>query len=166
MGVVERVVRGHGGMTTLSIRLAEPPDLAAIEAIVAQAYTPYIARIGRKPGPMLDDYARLIADTNAYVCVRDGIVAGVLVLVAEAHSMLLDNVAVAPFAQGAGIGRMLLEFAEASARQAGFEKIRLYTHEMMLENVAIYLRRGFCETHRGEENGFRRIYMEKPLRTD
>ena len=163
MGVVERVVRGHGGMTAHSIRPATPTDLAAIEAIVAQAYSPYIARIGRKPGPMLDDYAALIAAGCVHVCQRGEAVAGLVVLVAQADSMLLDNVAVASSAQGAGVGRALLDFAEAATRQAGFVTIRLYTHETMVENVAIYGRRGYRETHRGEEHGFRRVYMAKSL---
>ena len=66
-------------------------------------------------------------------------------------------------AQGTGVGTKLLDFAEATARQAGFAVIRLYTHETMIENVAIYARRGYRETHRGAERGFNRVYMEKAL---
>lgn len=163
MGVVERLVRGDGGMTMLAVRPATPGDLATIEQIVAQAYSPYIARMGQKPGPMLDDYAALIAAGCVHVCLRGEIVAGFVVLVAQADSMLLDNVAVAPFAQGAGVGRFLLDFAEAATRRAGFETIKLYTHETMVENVAIYGRRGYRQSHRGEEDGFRRVYMAKSL---
>ena len=43
------------------IRSAQPKDLAAVEAIVAAAYGIYIDRIGKPPGPMLDDYRELIA---------------------------------------------------------------------------------------------------------
>ena len=41
-----------------TIRVASIGDLADVQAIVKAAYTPYIARIGREPGPMLDDYER------------------------------------------------------------------------------------------------------------
>jgi len=34
------------------------------------------------------------------------------------------------------------------------------------ENLAIYRRLGFTEIHRGEENGYRRVYMAKRLRPD
>ena len=163
MGVVERVVRGHGGVMMSSIRSAVLDDLAAIEAIVADAYSPYIPRMAQKPGPMLDDYAALIAAGQVHVCVQDGAVIGLLVLVAEVDSMLLDNVAVSLAARGKGVGTKLLDFAEATARRAGSAVIRLYTHETMVENVAIYLRRGYRETHRGPERGFRRVYMEKAL---
>ncbi len=150
-------------MTMSVIRLATLDDLAAIEATVAEAYSPYIARMGQKPGPMLDDYAGQIAAGRVHLCVRDGAVAGLLVLVAEVDCMLLDNVAVALAARGMGVGTKLLDFAETVARQAGFAVIRLYTHETMVENVAIYLRRGYRETHRGAERGFSRVYMEKAL---
>jgi len=43
------------------IRDARPADRDAIEAVVAAAYAIYVERIGKEPGPMLDDYGRLIA---------------------------------------------------------------------------------------------------------
>ena len=42
------------------LRKARPEDRIAVEAIVAAAYSLYVERIGKPPGPMLDDYARLI----------------------------------------------------------------------------------------------------------
>ena len=62
-----------------------------------------------------------------------------------------------------GYGRLLLDCAEAEARRQGFGVVRLYTHVTMVENVAIYGKRGYTETHRAEVNGLRRVYMEKPL---
>jgi ribosomal protein S18 acetylase RimI-like enzyme len=146
-----------------NIRAAGPDDRAAIEAIVAAAYGVYVPRMGRKPGPMLDDYGALIGHGRVHVFAQDGVVDGVVVLIPEAKAMLLDNVAVRPAAQGRGVGRALLAFAEAQARKAGYAAIRLYTHETMVENIALYQRIGFVETHRGEEGGFRRVYMRKPL---
>ena len=77
--------------------------------------------------------------------------------------MLLDNVAVAPEAQGSGLGRTMLQFAEHSARMAGYRHIKLYTNEAMTENVALYSRLGYVETHRVEEKGLKRVYVLKPL---
>ena len=70
---------------------------------------------------------------------------------------------VAPGAQGKGYGRVLLEAAAAAARAAGYGRIILYTHEKMVENIALYTRFGYRETHRISEKGFDRVYMEKPL---
>ncbi|MFL9857416.1 GNAT family N-acetyltransferase [Paraburkholderia madseniana] len=144
-------------------RLAVLADLQAIEEIVRQAYSPYISRIGRPPGPMLDDYEVLIGEGRVYVVELEGAVQGIVVLIPEQDAMLLDNVAVAPAAKGTGLGRSLLEFAERSARVAGCRVIRLYTHESMTENIALYSRIGYTETHRAEEKGLKRVFMVKHL---
>ncbi len=144
------------------IRLGRPEDLPAIRELVQRAYEHYIARIGRKPGPLLDDYAALVSKKRVHVLSEDGI-KGILVLIPEDRAMLLDNIAVDPDAQGRGYGRSLLEFAEQSALAAGCESIRLYTNEAMTENIALYSRIGYVETHRAEENGLHRVYMSKRL---
>jgi GNAT superfamily N-acetyltransferase len=145
------------------IRLAVMDDRPAVEAIVQAAYAVYVPRIGREPGPMLDDYAALIRQERVHVLEEDGAIRGLVVLIPEEAAMLLDNVAVRPDAQGQGHGRTLIAFAERAARDAGYGTIRLYTHERMTENAAMYSRLGFVETHRAEEKGFRRIYMAKRL---
>lgn len=142
------------------IRLATVDDIAAIEAIVHAAYSPYIERIGRKPGPMLDDYRRQVAAARVHVLENAGQVHGFVVLIHNDEYLLLDNLAVDPDAQGLGYGRLLLEFTERQARQGA---IRLYTNEAMTENIVLYTRKGYVETHRAEENGLRRVYMQKDL---
>jgi GNAT superfamily N-acetyltransferase len=149
---------------TANLRAATPADLRPVQEIVRSAYSPYIARIGREPGPMLDDYGALIAAGHVQVAEREGTVQGVLVLIPQDDAMLLDNVAVAPVAQGTGLGRLLLDFAEHAALVAGYRVIVLYTNEAMTENIARYARRGYRETHRVEEKRFRRVYMRKLLR--
>jgi GNAT superfamily N-acetyltransferase len=114
---------------------------------------------------MLDNYGALIREGRVHVAVdHGGVVQGVLVLLPERDAMLLDNVAVAPAAQGIGLGRTMLEFAEQAALHAGYRSIRLYTNEVMTENIQLYSRTGYSETHRGEERGLQRVYMTKTLR--
>lgn len=145
------------------IRLARPDEADAVRDVVHEAYRHYIARIGKPPGPMLDDYAQRIADAQTWVLEDAGGIAGILVLEETADSLLLDNIAVAPGQQGKGVGRALLEFAEAEARRRGFTAIHLYTHELMTENLSLYSRIGYVETYRITEKGFDRVYMHKPL---
>jgi GNAT superfamily N-acetyltransferase len=145
------------------IRLARPEDSNAVTALVRAAYAHYVPLMGREPGPMTDDYAALIRNGHVHVIDADGAIAGVLVLLPEPEAMLLDNVAVDPTRKGAGLGRMLLTFAEDQARAAGYCAIRLYTHVKMVENISLYTRLGYVETHRGEEKGFHRVYMTKAL---
>ncbi len=93
-------------------------------------------------------------------------IAGIIVLIPEEHAMLLDNVAVKTAVQGRGYGRMLIAFAEATARAAGYRSIRLFTNERMTENLARYPRLGYVETHRNEEEGLRRVHFAKKLGTN
>ncbi|KAI1274262.1 acyl-CoA N-acyltransferase [Xylaria sp. FL0933] len=147
----------------LEPRIATQGDLAAVQEVVKDAYTPYVNSIGRKPGPMLDDYEALIKAGRVTVVDVDGIVCGILVLIPEKDTMLLDNVAVAASAQGLGLGRELIAHAEQRARTAGYPLIRLYTHETMTRNIEYYSRIGYVETHRAEENGLKRVFMAKLL---
>ena len=112
---------------------------------------------------MRDDYGAFIRDGRVHVLDHGGAIQGILVLIPEADVMLLDNVAVPPAAQGLGFGRAMLAFAERAARDAGYRSIRLYTNEAMTENIAMYSRIGYRETHRGERKGLRAVYMTKSL---
>ena len=141
-------------------RLDEGPTLSAI---VDAAYALYIPRIGAKPGPMLEDYSDLCARGLAFVLERDGTILGLLVLIDGADHLLLDNIAMAPEAQGQGLGKILLAFAEEEAKRRGFSQIRLYTHLKMTENIALYPRLGYTETHRARQAGFDRVFFTKRL---
>ncbi|TWD51569.1 GNAT family N-acetyltransferase [Pseudomonas sp. SJZ131] len=148
---------------SLIIRPATLEDIAQIEAIVEAAYSPYIERIGRKPAPMLDDYASQVLARRVHVLADEKRLSGFVVLIDTENYLLLDNIAVSPALKGQGLGRQLLDFAERHALEAGYSSIRLYTNEAMSENLALYARRGFVETHRVEENGLRRVHMSKSL---
>jgi ribosomal protein S18 acetylase RimI-like enzyme len=146
------------------IRAAAPQDAAAVEAIVREAYSIYIDRIGRPPGPMLDDYPALVAAGVVSVLeTPEGVIAAIIVLLPKPDHLLLDNIAVRRASQGQGLGRRLIAFAETEARRLGYREIRLYTHETMTENVALYTRLGFIETGRGHESGYDRVFMRKSL---
>jgi ribosomal protein S18 acetylase RimI-like enzyme len=146
----------------MKIRLARLEDCAVIEAIVRRAYSGYIDRIGKPPGPMLDDYPRRIAEGVIQVLEEaDGTVAAIIVLLVKTDHLLLDNIAVRPDRQGRGLGRTLIAFAEAEARHNGLAELRLYTHAKMIENIALYTQLGFTETSRGHESGYDRVFMSK-----
>ncbi|OOF95292.1 hypothetical protein ASPCADRAFT_207777 [Aspergillus carbonarius ITEM 5010] len=146
-----------------NVRLATHDDQHTIEEIIQEAFSIYIPLIGRKPQPMLDDYSPLIRAGHVYVVERDNEIKGTVMLVPEKDALLLDNIAVAESARGTGLGRKMLEFADEAARRAGYHALRLHTNEMMVENIAIYTRMGYVETHRVENKGFKRVYMAKNL---
>ena len=146
-----------------SIRQAGASDVPWIERIVREAYGPYVRRIGKPPGPMSEDYADLVGRGLASVIVDKLGVCGFAVLVQDGDGALLDNVAVADRVRGRGVGRRLVTYVEGLARDAGHGSIRLYTHERMTENRALYAHLGYAETHRVAEKGFERVYFVKPL---
>jgi N-acetylglutamate synthase-like GNAT family acetyltransferase len=108
------------------IRAATAGDVPAVTAIVDQAYRHYIARMGKLPGPMLDDYAARVLEGAVWVLEEGATVAGIIVLLPATDYLLLDNIAVSPARQGSGLGRRLLAFAEAEALRCGYAEIRLY----------------------------------------
>jgi ribosomal protein S18 acetylase RimI-like enzyme len=143
------------------IRPASIDDLPAVERIVHDGYVKYISRMGKNPRPMLDDYRQRIRAHEIWVTLDNNVVVGVLVLLPESDHLLLDNVAVDPAFHGRGIGRILIEFAEREANRRGYDEIRLYTHQTMHENIAMYLRRGYEETGRFRQDGFERVFFRK-----
>ena len=146
-----------------SLRSANEQDAPQVTACVNAAYRHYIERIGRPPGPMTEDYAKVIREHRVTVAENGGKIIGVLVLTMTEEGFLLENVAVHPSHHGKGLGRTLLELAEAEARREGFESIYLYTHEKMTENRALYAKIGYVEFDRRTENGLARVYMRKSL---
>lgn len=144
-------------------RPATIADAAAISACVRAAYQRHVEAIGRRPGPMLEDYAQVVRDNRAYVIEDDGRVVAALVLKDTDGGILLDNVAVLPSRQGEGFGRLLVEHAESEARRLGHDHLDLYTHRQMTGNVAMYARYGYKEFDRRTEHGFPRVYMRKRL---
>jgi ribosomal protein S18 acetylase RimI-like enzyme len=145
------------------IRPATIADVPAIVELVNQAYRHYIARMGKLPGPMLDDYAARVLEGTVWVLEEGAVIAAIIVLLPASNYLLLDNIAVSPTRQGFGLGRRLLAFAEAEAMRRGYREIRLYTHETMVENQRLYASIGYVETGRGAEAGYDRVFMRKQL---
>jgi ribosomal protein S18 acetylase RimI-like enzyme len=151
-------------MDELRIRAATAADVPAIADIVDQAYRHYIARMGKPPGPMLDDYAARVSEGTVWVLEERAVIAAIIVLLPAPNYLLLDNIAVSPARQGFGLGSRLLAFAEAEALRRGYCEIRLYTHQTMVENQRLYASIGYEEIGRGTEAGYDRVFMRKRLR--
>jgi N-acetylglutamate synthase-like GNAT family acetyltransferase len=146
-------------------RAARTDDAAAVRRLVQDAYAKYLPRIDVTPAPLSADYAALVAAGQVWVAERDGALVGALVLEAHPDHLLVENVAVAPSAQGLGVGAALLALAEQEATRQGLAELRLYTHERMTENLAYYPRRGYVETHRTDDGTFHRVHFAKRLAT-
>jgi ribosomal protein S18 acetylase RimI-like enzyme len=145
------------------IRQAEARDELEIRDCAEQAYARYVPLIGRKPAPMVADFAAQIAAAEVWVATDDqDAFQGFIVFYAEEGHILLENVAVLPRAAGRGVGKALIGFCENAARQRGMN-VHLYTNEKMTDNLSIYPRLGYVEVARRSEDGFNRVYFEKTL---
>ncbi|HTU74997.1 MAG TPA: GNAT family N-acetyltransferase [Trebonia sp.] len=150
-----------GAAWPLGLRTATADDLPAIRAVIDAAYARYLTRMDKPPAPMLRDYRPSVEAGTTWV--TGSPVTAVLTLYPREDHLYVENVAVDPSAQGAGLGRALMEFAEREAARRGLHRMALVTHEVMTENQAIYARLGYREIERRTKDGYRRVYMEKPL---
>ena len=143
------------------LRRATADDLPAIRAVIDAAYARYLTRMDKPPAPMLRDYGPSVQAGTTWV--TGSPIIAVLTLYPRDDHLYVENIAVDPSAQGRGLGRALMEFAEREAARRKLSRMALVTHEVMTENQAIYARLGYVEIERRSEDGYRRIYMEKPL---
>jgi GNAT superfamily N-acetyltransferase len=133
---------------TVALRRATVADVAALVDRYRAAYDT-AAALGY-PNGMQDvdaEYVREWFDSAVasaeFVAVRDGTLVGAVRVLEEREVPFLERLAVAPSAQGEGIGRRLVDRAERYAREAGHDRVRLGTftdHPFLLE---FYEARGY-----------------------
>lgn len=129
------------------IRRAGLADAEPLTACLEVAYAEDAARLADLPS-MSDGVVGQIVNDQVWVVDAAGTVVGGLVLAPGEGFMKLVNVAVHPDRRGAGVGRALLELADAESRKQGFDEMRLNTHAGMQSNVALYNRLGWIEVER------------------
>jgi N-acetylglutamate synthase-like GNAT family acetyltransferase len=93
---------------------------------------------------------------------------GCVFLRPQSDCLYIGKLAVAPDAQGRGIGRQLLAVAEETARSLTLPALRLETRIELVENHAVFSRWGFSKTAENAHPGFfstTSIEMRKSLAT-
>ncbi len=150
------------------LRLARASDAPWLKACAEAAYQPYVVPIGRRPAPMDADFPSHIARAEAWLFVgsKASNVAdplGFAILQVQGDVLHIDNVALLPAFQGRGLGKDLLGACEDWGRHQGCRIARLYTNAKMLENQRFYPALGYREVDRRRQDGFDRIFYEKPL---
>lgn len=155
----------EGFVTSIRVRRATAPDLSAVRSLVTAAYGKYADRVDRPPAPIVRDYGEAI-DAGALWVVGEPVVGLISLLPGADSTLSVENVAVLPSAQGSGVGRHLMEFAEERGRELGLRHLVLFTNEAMTENLALYPHLGFVEVDRRYDDGYQRVYFEKALATE
>jgi GNAT superfamily N-acetyltransferase len=132
-------------MQKRSFRRATSADVSTVREITRAAYSKWIAVIGREPKPMTANYAQAVADHVIDLCEESGRPMALIEMIPKPSHLLIENVAVLPDQQGKGLGGLLLDRAETTARSLGLNELRLYTNAMFAANIAFYAHRGFEE---------------------
>ena len=148
---------------SIRLRPATPADAAAIRDIVQAAYGKWVPVIGREPLPMCADYDKAVAEHPFDLAVEDGDIVGMIETILADDHLWIENVCVAPHAQGRGIGRLLLELAELKAIEAGRPELRLLTNGAFEANVSLYKRHGYIVDREEPFMNGTTVYMTKRL---
>jgi ribosomal protein S18 acetylase RimI-like enzyme len=147
----------------MSLRRATPADAPAIAALTRAAYAKWVEVIGREPLPMQADYDEALLRHRFDLWEDKGALRALIETTPDGDHLLIVNLAVAPDAQGLGLGSRLLDHAEALATEMGLSGLRLYTNRLIVANVAYYNRRGFVVEREAPLNGGVAVYMTKPI---
>jgi GNAT superfamily N-acetyltransferase len=154
---------GPPGGAAFTIRLAEAKDLAALVALQEAAYRPNEAILGVTPLPLQADYRAILESCDVWLAERGQDLLGALILERYQDHLMIFSVAVAPAAQGHGIGHSLLALAEEKAGEAGLKILRLYTGEKLQKNVEWYQRNGYVVERVEALSDRRVVHMIKQL---
>jgi len=130
---------------TLVLRRAQSCDHDALTALQCAAYARNRPLLGVEPLPLLADYAAILREMEVWVARESsGKLIGALILQPRADDLLLWSIATDPAAHGSGLGRAMLDAAEARARQLGLAVVRLYTGATLRHLVGWYGRHGYA----------------------
>ncbi len=147
---------------------ATPDQLAAVDALMRQAFTPYVRALGREIAPgSYDWFGEAIAQGDIFVALEGAEIVGTIATRRGDRDMNLEQIAVSPTRQKQGIASWMIGQIEPIARGRGCRTMSLNTAEMMVDRVRLYSRHGFKITRRGlpdhGKDAHMRVYMTKTL---
>jgi len=149
---------------TFTLRPAHLEDANAVRDLVHASYALYLERMEREPAPMGANYPTLISRQFVTVVQKSSQLAGIMVSYPRDDALHVENIAVDPAFQGQGIGKLLMNHAEEEARSLNIKRVKLYTHEVMTENIPFYEALGYYIRDRSKQDGYQRIFFEKELK--
>jgi GNAT superfamily N-acetyltransferase len=129
------------------IRAAIADDAAGLTDCIESAYAAEAARLPDLPA-VSEGIARDIKNHLVFVASDSRSIAGGIVLIPRDGFLLLANVAVRQEFTGQGLGRALLDLAEARCRRLKLPQLRLSTHAGMAGTISLYRHLGWHETSR------------------
>lgn len=154
----------------LEIRLAAGGDEETVARLLMEAFEPF--RSEYTAGGFEDTTASVevirerLASGTIWLAFIGGEAVGTVTALPEQDRVYIRSMAVAPRAQGRGIGQKLLEALEHDARERRFKKLYLYTTFVLPGAQPLYEKNGFVvtrETPAEEWHDMPGVEMEKVL---
>lgn len=151
----------HSDLAGTMIRPARPDDAPAIAALVRRAYAKWVPVIGREPLPMRADYHAALRRHRFDLLLSGAALLGLIETALRPDHLWIENLAVAPEAQGCGHGRLLLGHAEGLAAMAGVGRLSLLTNGAFADNLRFYRGHGYVVDREEEFMGGTTVYLSK-----
>jgi len=156
--------------TTPTVREAQDGEADEVLRVLERAFREYEGRLDPPSGVFAEtaeSLARRIALRQVLVCETGGDLVGCAFCSPEASYLYVGRFGVVPEWRHSGAGSLLLEAAEARARELGYERTRLNVRLVLDGLRRYYERRGYGAieylTHEGYP-GPTYVQMEKILR--
>ncbi len=129
----------------MNVETAAIGDALAIGAVIDGAYVKWRVQLPDLPDVSAGIGEEILAG-RMHVARLEGDVVGILNAQAGEDAFHVMNIAVHPDHEGKGIGRALMDHAEALARASGASRMVLATHQDMGDNVGLYQHLGWKVT--------------------
>lgn len=153
----------------LEIRPALAEEAAAIAALIHPAFEQYRGRLQPESGALSESagtIAASMASGTILVAFRAERLVGCVSVQRKGDFAYAGRLAVEPLERGSGVGRALMEEAEALARRMGLGRLRVDTRLALTENRSFFRALGFVEGAQRCHAGFAHptyVELEKTL---
>jgi GNAT superfamily N-acetyltransferase len=163
MGMIEQLIEGEGapaGKPAYTLRTHRPGDMGWVVerhgVLYGQEYG-WDARIEALTAEIVSNFLKNFEPERerCWIAEINGEPVGSVFLVRDSDQVArLRLLIVDPKARGLGIGKRLVDECIAFARHAGYRKITLWTHGVLIAARAIYQRAGFQLTEQWVHDEF------------
>ena len=154
----------------VEVRLAKPEDSAAIAEVLREAFgmnrDQYTAEAFTVVTPLAVEIAKRFDEGPQWVALIDDRVVGAVSVTVEEGDLYVRSMAVAPGAQGRGLGHKLLDSVDEYAAGTDFDRIFLYTTYFSRGAKELYEKHGYGwvrDTTADEWYGVPGLEMDKKL---
>lgn len=154
----------------VEVRIAKPEDSAAIAEVLGKAFGTYREHYTDEAfaivTPSAVEITRRLDDGPQWVATISERVVGTVSVTVEEGDLYVRSMAVAPEAQGRGVGHKLLDAIDVYAAGTEFERIFLYTTYFSAGAKELYEKHGYAwvrDTTADEWYGVPGLEMDKKL---